>query len=252
MTEHKGLVEALAAAQGDFDSIPKGKHAAAFGGYDYADLSTVLRVVRPVLARHGIAHVQRFDVTEGGQTVLVTELLHGTDTLSSRLPLPIEKLEPQKVGGVVSYYRRYALCAMLSVAPEDEDDDAADTSHVKQPSARPAPVKREAPRGPPDFVQRRPAASAPHEDVGEARYDIEGYQVSAASWIEDARRASMNRQGQALLEWWAKYRQTREMIYRRHEAHRDALAELSAEIKERAGHPAGVPGQPPLDATRAG
>src|SRR5688500_7522834 len=53
------LVAALAAAQGDFPTIPKTKTATVTGKpgkagyqYSYADLSDVLAAVRPVLSKH--------------------------------------------------------------------------------------------------------------------------------------------------------------------------------------------------------
>jgi hypothetical protein len=112
----------------------------------------------------------------------------------------------------------------------------------------------------------RPHAAAPAvvavatgdaPDVGEAKYLLEGYECFAATWIEMAAKASRRRQGQVLLDWWAGYRPTRELIYRRHEAHRDALAELSADIKAR-GHAAdpspsaAQPAPAPADLLRAG
>jgi hypothetical protein len=246
--KHECLSDALCAAQAEFPAIVKEKVAnTGKYAYAYADIADVIAAVTPVLAKHGLCQLQRMAV-QNGQQLLVSELRHKAESVASEMLLPIEGVDPQSVGKVITYYRRYALQALLGVAAE-KDDDAADMGDVRQPTA--APQHQAPPRQPPDFVQRRPQAAHPsREDVGEARYNIEGYEVSPKGWIEDARRASHARQGQALLEWWAGYRQTREMIYRRHEAHRDALAELSAEIKERAT--AAQAPREPADILRAG
>jgi hypothetical protein len=52
--------------------------------------------------------------------------------------LPLAGLDPQSCGKVLTYYRRYALQALLGVAAE-RDDDAADTGHVRQPDPPPRP-----------------------------------------------------------------------------------------------------------------
>jgi hypothetical protein len=209
--KHECLSDALCAAQAEFPAIVKEKVAnTGKYAYAYADIADVIAAVTPVLAKHGLCQLQRMAV-QNGQQLLVSELRHKAESVASEMLLPIEGVDPQSVGKVITYYRRYALQALLGVAAETDDDAA---------------------------------------DMGEARYNIEGYEVSPKGWIEDARRASHARQGQALLEWWAGYRQTREMIYRRHEAHRDALAELSAEIKERAT--AAQAPREPADILRAG
>lgn len=252
---HECLSDALAAAQSEFPPIIKDKVAnTPKYTYSYSDISDVIAAVTPVMARHGLCQLQRMAVRDG-QQLLVTELRFKQEIVASEMILPLEGLDPQSCGKVITYARRYTLQAILGVAAE-KDDDAAGTGDVRQPAA--APQRQAPPRQPPDFVQRRPqAVPAPREDVGETRYTIEGYEVTASGWIEDARRASRARQGQALLEWWAGYRDTRAAIYKRHEAHRDALAELSAEIKER-GHAAdpspsaAKPAPAPADLLRAG
>jgi hypothetical protein len=261
MSEHASIHHALAAAQAEFPVVPKDRKAkvptkaGSSYEYRYADFGSILAAIEPVLRRHGIMQYQRLDVRDGKQ-LLCTELWHssGTSVCASML-VPLDGRAPQEVGSCITYFRRYSMVALLGLVTE-EDNDAQHTRARARPTASPAQPPAQPPVRPqqhaPRQQQRPQAVQAPHEDVGEARYNIEGYAVSAKSWIEDARRASKSRHGQALLEWWATYRHTREMIYRRHEAHRDALAELSAEIKERAGRPNGT-GQPsPDQLVRAG
>jgi hypothetical protein len=123
MTAADGIAAALARAQARFTTITKDRTAnAGKYGYSYADIADVLASVRPVLAAEGIAIVQPVEVTDNGM-VLVTRLLCGSEAIESRMALPIEGEAPQQVGSLMTYYRRYALCALVGVAPENEDDD---------------------------------------------------------------------------------------------------------------------------------
>lgn len=141
---HECLSDALSAAQGEFPRILKDKIAVTPKySYAFADISDVIAAVAPVLSRHGLCQLQRFAIREG-QQLLVTELRHKAECISSEMILPLAGLDPQGIGKVLTYYRRYALQALLGVAAE-RDDDAADTGGVRQPEAA-----RRAPEPAPD------------------------------------------------------------------------------------------------------
>lgn len=122
------LTKALAAAQGEFPPIPKNREVnAGPRRYKYAELATILSAVTPVLAKNGLAVTQRMDVNEHG-TMLVTDLRHvGGEVISSCLPLYMDGLQPQALGSLLTYLKRYSLTSLLNVAA-DEDDDA----HIAQ------------------------------------------------------------------------------------------------------------------------
>lgn len=115
------IVAALAAAQAEFPKITKSQTNSHFGS-KYADLADVLEVVRPTLAKHGIALVQLVE-DRGDGTVLVTKLLHESGEISSTMPLPIDGLTSQQIGSAMTYARRYAALAICGVHPEGDDDD---------------------------------------------------------------------------------------------------------------------------------
>lgn len=133
--EHPNLTAALAAAQAEFPPIHKGSTATIPGkdgksgySYSYAELGDVLGAVRPVLARHGIALVQRTVLPDqaGGKVRLVTELRHvAGDVLESSIELGHDTRNPQAFGGALTYLRRYEAVTLLGVAAE-EDRDAQD------------------------------------------------------------------------------------------------------------------------------
>ena len=142
------LVAALAAAQGEFPPIAKGKTASvrmseAKGGgsysYSYADLADVLAAVRPVLARYGLAVVQRTKREANGNVVLVTELAHvGGAVIVSELDLEGKAAaSPQQFGATLTYLRRYELVTLLGIAAE-EDTDAQHVDTTPQSNRAPA------------------------------------------------------------------------------------------------------------------
>lgn len=104
-------------------------HVAKDGQGNYgrhATIGSVLDTVKPILAAHGLAVVQSFDESEPGFITVRTRLLHADgmelDGGGLRMPAPND---PQKVGGAISYARRYALMTFLGLAAEDDDGQGA-------------------------------------------------------------------------------------------------------------------------------
>lgn len=132
------LAGALARAQGEFETIGKGRTAHVQGkrkdgspvsySYTFADLAAVLEAVRPALARHELALVQLPNVhlVDGAAFVGVeTILAHSSgSSIAAMLELPVDTATPQAIGSGLTYCRRYSLLALLGIAAEDEDDDA--------------------------------------------------------------------------------------------------------------------------------
>ena len=121
--ELKALNAAIATAQGEMPAIPKDKTVdTGTFKYEYADLASILAAVRPVLAKHGLALVQRLENPSGGGPSIRTELRHADGgCIAASFPLG-EWSTPQQLGSSVTYIRRYALCAMLGIAAEEDDD----------------------------------------------------------------------------------------------------------------------------------
>jgi hypothetical protein len=157
------ISDALCKAQAAIDPPAKTKTAKVRmrdGGeysYKYCDLSDVLIAVRRPLADHGLSITQGIS-GENGHTALHTRLMHsGGQWIESDYPVTFNGT-PQACGSELTYARRYALCAMLGIAAEDDDDGNAATRQPK-PNQRqqptPAPQQRQQPR---------PAAKREHTD----------------------------------------------------------------------------------------
>ncbi len=115
------LIKALIKAKSEFSNIQKDRVNPHFK-HKYATLDAVLDAVTPALGKHGLAVVQT-TALESNKTVLQTHLYHESgECITSIYPLP-EIGDSQKFGAALTYARRYALCAILCVTA-DEDDDA--------------------------------------------------------------------------------------------------------------------------------
>jgi hypothetical protein len=130
------LNKALAAFQASLPAIAKGETAQIPGKegrqgftYHYADLADVSDVVMPNLGKHGLAFTAS-PTLDDGKFVLAYTLLHESgEERSGTYPLPSSG-KPQDIGGVITYARRYCLCAVTGVAPGGEDNDAAGATEV--------------------------------------------------------------------------------------------------------------------------
>lgn len=129
-TQQGALFGALAKAQGAYSAIAKNRNVRiqmkAGGSYQfrYADIEAVLSATRPALSANGLALIQTIE-TVGPATLLRTALVHsggGEMTSTIRLPSPSDS-DPKAFGAVVTYYRRYAACAVLGVAADDDLDE---------------------------------------------------------------------------------------------------------------------------------
>lgn len=105
---------------------------------DYLTLSGILDAVRQPLAANGLALVQSMRVQEA-TTILVTKLIHESgEEISSEMPISILS-DAQKLGSLITYYKRYQLQALLGISTADEDDDGNSVS-------MPQPVKQAPPK----------------------------------------------------------------------------------------------------------
>ena len=92
----------------------------------YADLNTILDVVEPILHKYNLILLQ--PIKDGKVYSVIFDCENG-EQLQSYIDLPVIN-DPQKLGGCISYFRRYSLQSLLSLSMQD--DDANDvTQHVK-------------------------------------------------------------------------------------------------------------------------
>ncbi|MFH1301518.1 MAG: ERF family protein [Planctomycetota bacterium] len=106
----------------------------------YATLKSVWEVCKTPLTDNGLSVVQSPEV-EAQAVKVTTTLLHKSGQwIESSITMPVQKWDCQGIGSAITYARRYALAAMVGVAPSDDDDDgeSAVNHHQKtQPPQNP-------------------------------------------------------------------------------------------------------------------
>src|SRR6266496_559514 len=134
------LAAALAVVQSRLPKVRKGETATVKNdkgvvlySYSYANLAGISAAVLPLLGEVGLSFSAKPTLNSDGKFVLLYVLRHGPSGQEDdgEWPLPSNGTS-QQIGGHITYARRYALCAMVGVAPEEDDDDAAAASQQEQ------------------------------------------------------------------------------------------------------------------------
>lgn len=114
----KELATALCKFQGAVEKIKK-EATNPFFKSKYADLSSILDVIRQPLADNGLSFVQFPQGAHG----LETMLMHTSgEWMSGSYEMTPTKNDPQGLGSVITYQRRYALGAILGLNIDADDD----------------------------------------------------------------------------------------------------------------------------------
>lgn len=112
----------------------------------YADLAACWDACRDLLSANGLSVVQTTSVEEGWELVLDTVLMHTSgEWIDGQLPVKLVKSDPQGLGSAITYARRYALCAIVGICPEDDDGESAVKRTPPKPAERPTPKPAEKP-----------------------------------------------------------------------------------------------------------
>jgi hypothetical protein len=118
------IAAALAKAQGVMDAASKDAANPHFKAR-FASLASVREAIRKPLSENGIAYIQTLRTNEGAVEV-DTRLIHSSGQfIGDTLRVPLAQATPQGVGSASSYGRRYALMAIVGLAAEDDDAEAA-------------------------------------------------------------------------------------------------------------------------------
>jgi hypothetical protein len=95
-------------------------------GYTYADLSSILEYIRPILSKYGLSVVQPIGGGDGIVSV-TTILMHSSgqfisETINTAIDITTKKMNSlQAAGSTITYLRRYSLSAILGLSSTDDD-----------------------------------------------------------------------------------------------------------------------------------
>lgn len=95
--------------------------------YKYLNLATLLKNIKPIFEKHGIAFSQKvtFNNTGDGRQTLgtVETIIFDENEQQTVCEYPVFITgDPQQVGSAITYARRYSLTAILGIFPDKDDD----------------------------------------------------------------------------------------------------------------------------------
>jgi len=137
------LATALCLAQAEMGGAIKDSNNTFFKS-SYADLTSVIKVIKEPFSKYGLSFVQLPVTSAGGNGVGVsTMLMHKSGQwLQSEYLLPMDKVTPQGAGSAITYARRYALQSLVGIPSVDDDSEMAMYRNEPEPVAPPSPIKR--------------------------------------------------------------------------------------------------------------
>jgi hypothetical protein len=155
---YPSFVAAFFAMQQELPEVKKTSEADAGnrGIMHYANLKTVTDAVYPVLAKFGFMWSCQPDIDDS-KPVLRYELTHISHTSESpqqrtgTYPIFGDN-KPQALGAAITYARRYALCAVVGLTPDKEEDaegKPVGATVRRKPAAKTAPADPDAVAGMP-------------------------------------------------------------------------------------------------------
>jgi hypothetical protein len=111
----------------------------------YLSLAKLMKELTPYTSAEGIAVLHDLELLNDGKMLNVITKLVTVDgeELKIGIPLPITKTDPQSIGGLIAYGRRYGVSALLGIAQEDDDGESCmDRSKTQsRPTDKPAASK---------------------------------------------------------------------------------------------------------------
>lgn len=134
----KNLFKALADFQQEVPVILKDTQAY---GYKYADLPEILKIINPLLKKHGLGFTQ---LINGISIKTILFHVESGEVLESNTDIPqgvqLKGMNDfQVLGSAITYIRRYALSSMLGLVT-DKDTDASG-EQITQPQTMPTETK---------------------------------------------------------------------------------------------------------------
>ncbi len=134
------LAAALCLAQAEMGGATKNSTNPHFKS-SFADLESVIKIIKPAFFKHGLSFIQLPITSEGGKGIGVsTMLMHSSGQwIEGEYLLPLEKVTPQGAGAAITYARRYGLVSLCGIPQVDLD---AEDISVQAPVVVEPPAKR--------------------------------------------------------------------------------------------------------------
>jgi hypothetical protein len=145
------IYPAFIKAQAEFESVQKdgtvkaeSKTGAITRNYSYATISSVISMIKPVLAKYNLAVIQLIKNSNFEKHITIeTRLIHDSgQEIVTEYSMPVKEVEKknwvngqnvteyryidsQALGSAITYARRYALTSFFGLSTEDDDGQLA-------------------------------------------------------------------------------------------------------------------------------
>lgn len=176
------LIKALSIVQGKITPVKMDAFNPFFES-NYASLNAIWESIRSLLSENGLVVIQAMD-TEDGLVYVNTTLAHVSGQwIRGRLGMkppprmtqkgPIEN-DPQMVGQVVTYFRRYSLGAMLGVVTDEDLDGDVGQHGNKKASKKSPPKEKNPPKGKKDDKGGKESKGVKDQEYWDLLKDVQG------------------------------------------------------------------------------
>jgi hypothetical protein len=140
----KELAAALVGAQAEMQTVVKDAKNPFFKS-NYATLEAVTDTIRPVYGKHGLAIVQFPISGDNGAYGLETRIVHKSgEWMSATAFMRPVKDDPQGVGSLLTYLRRYSAQAVAFLSSVDDDGNAASGQKIESAPTKKVEVDKDA------------------------------------------------------------------------------------------------------------
>ncbi len=146
------IYKKLMLAKGNFEKVLKSADNPFFKS-KFADLNSIMEAVVPALTEQGLLLLQP---VEGDKVVTMVVDIESGEKVVSFLTIPTTLTDPQKIGGAVTYFRRYGLQSLLGLMAEDDDGNSISEAANKAKPAVKVPVTEVIPITPSSGGFKRP------------------------------------------------------------------------------------------------
>jgi hypothetical protein len=127
----KNIYTKLAAVKNEIGAISKDSTNPFFKS-KYFDINGLLKHVEPLLDKNGLLLLQ--PITDGLVCSQIIDIENG-DKVESSMQMTVLS-DPQKMGSMITYYRRYTLQSLLGLQAEDDDANAASKASQAPPAKK--------------------------------------------------------------------------------------------------------------------
>ena len=139
--QKQNLYLALQKAQKEFPVIKADSENPMYKGKKYATIKQIMAVIRPILDANNLMFTSMF-TNRYDQWGLLSKIVWVGDKTSEEEEafFPMERIaDPQQLGKLATYARRYNLTSLLNLCFEDDEDDDDGNSLVPKKTQKVAP-----------------------------------------------------------------------------------------------------------------